>query len=714
VDVVHDHAKNREKGPAMTSAETTGQTTEKTRGSSKRPIFMALLAAALLGGAPSPAGADPGDRDDDGPPPDVEKTESPYFFVSGGFEGEDAFPLKSTKVSATVSGVIANVVVTQTYENAGRTPLDARYVFPASTRAAVHGMTIRVGDKQVVARIKEREQARQEFEAAKQAGKTASLLAEERPNVFSMSIANVMPRDRVVVELSYTELLVPTAGVYQFVYPTVVGPRYAGAKTSTASSFAKWIATPILRAGVATPATFDIDVSLAGGMPLGDVASPSHAVRLSWENKAAVRVALANADGGAGNRDFILAYRLTGQAIDSGLLLFEGPTEKFFLMMVQPPAVVAPAAILPREYIFVLDVSGSMEGFPLDTAKQLIRDLIGHLRPTDTFNVVLFSGASRLLAPRSLSASAANIERALAVISRERGGGGTELEGALKMALTLPRTAHVSRTVAVVTDGFIAEEPGAFQLVHEHLNDTNLFAFGIGSSVNRHLIEGLARLGQGEPFVVTHPSQADAVGARFRRTVESPLLSNIHFIASDFDIYDVEPTMLSDLFAERPLVVFGKWKGPRTGRLSITGRTAAGPFRTSIEVAATEPRADNAALPRLWARARIARLSDFAVERDQTAAVREVTNLGLTHSLLTAHTSFIAVLEQVRNTTGVARDVQQPLPLPQDVSELAVGEAFGSGAEPELWMLGGLALAVLGGLAAIGRWKMGRQSVVAR
>ena len=643
---------------------------------------------------------------------DADQTKSPYFFVLGrALAGEESFPLESTHVTATISGVIANVVVKQVYKNSGTAPLDARYVFPASTRAAVHGMTIRVGSKMVVARIRERNQARQEFEEAKQAGKTASLLDQERPNVFSMSVANVMPRDRVEVELSYTELLIPSEGVYEFVYPTVVGPRYASRERATVEAFERWIVTPILPPGTFNPASFDIDVSIAAGMPLSDVASRSHAVTLAWERNALVRATL-NKSGGAsdrGNRDFILSYRLAGQAIQSGLLLYEGQGENFFLMTVQPPVNIAPSAVLPREYVFVLDVSGSMEGFPLDTAKQVLRELIRRLRPTDTFNVVLFSGTSHLMSPVSLPASRENLDRALALISRERGGGGTELEGALKMALRLPRAPNVSRTVALITDGFIEAEPGAFRLVHDHLTDTNLFAFGIGSSVNRHLIEGLARLGQGEPFVVTEPSQAEAVGARFRRYVESPLLSKIHFIANDFDIYDVEPPVLSDLFAERPLVVFGKWRGPRSGRLSVTGQTAAGPFRTTIDVGTTTSRPDNAGLARLWARARIARLSDYNVDVDRASAASEVTKLGLAYSLLTAHTSFIAVLEEVRNRSGVARDVQQPLPLPQNVSELAVAEAYGSGAEPELWALAVFAFAVLAGLA----WRRARQTTSA-
>src|SRR5438105_948609 len=150
--------------------------------------------------------------------------------------------------------------------------------------------------------------------------------------------------------------------------------------------------------------------------------------------------------------------------------------------------------------------------------------------------------------------------------------------------MKLPRQPHVSRTLAIFTDGYISEEPGAFKLVHENLHDTNLFAFGIGSSVNRHLIEGLARAGQGEPFVVTDPTQAGTTGAQFRRTVETPVLTDIHVKAEGFDMFDVEPSVQPDLFAERPILLFGKWHGPASGRLVVTGRTATGDFRAAVDV----------------------------------------------------------------------------------------------------------------------------------
>jgi len=613
---------------------------------------------------------------------DAEKVLSPYFFVEGANPGVESFPLKSTQVTANISGVIADVTVIQVYENRGEATIHARYIFPGSTRAAVHGMRIRVGDKSVVARIRERQEAKREFDEAKAAGKSASLLEQQRPNVFSMAVANILPGDRVEVELTYSELLVPEEGIYRFVYPTVVGPRYSNTPEAAAPEHDKWVKSPYLHHGKQSPATFSMRVNLSTGVPLADLRSPSHQTRLDWESPSVARVSL---DNDTGTRDFILDYRLSGKEIQSGLLVFEGPRENFFLLTVQPPERVASRDIPPREYIFVLDVSGSMYGFPLNTAKRVLEDLIGNLKPTDTFNVVLFSGRSHVLSPQSLTANAENVRRAIVAVSSSVGGGGTELEAALRTAIQLPRSGSESRSIVVVTDGYIAQEAGAFALIHENIGTTNFFAFGIGSSVNRYLIEGIARAGQGEPFVVTRPEEASEAGDRFRRYIESPVLTSVRVNYRGFDVYDVEPETQPDLFAERPVVVFGKWRGAKLGQIDVTGRSGSGEYARVFDVKDSGSRPEHAALPQLWARSRIARLSDFNFGQEDSETVREITSLGLTYSLLTRHTSFIAVLEQVRNPGGQGSDVDQPLPLPDGVSDLAVG--YGVGAEPGLWGL---------------------------
>jgi len=218
------------------------------------------------------------------------------------------------------------------------------------------------------------------------------------------------------------------------------------------------------------------------------------------------------------------------------------------------------------------------------------------------------------------------------------------------------------------------------------LGDTNVFAFGIGSSVNRYLIEGVARTGRGEPFVVTQPSEADAAATRFRKYIEAPLLTQVRVHFQDFDAYAVEPAVQPDLFAERPIVVFGKWRGPQRGSIQLTGRSPQGAFTRTLQVASVHASQHNDALPQLWARSRIARLSDFATEPG--ASEPEITALGLQYALLTPYTSFIAVLEQVRNPALSARDTDMPVALPLGMSELDEDcGAYAAGAEPELFLL---------------------------
>lgn len=610
-----------------------------------------------------------------------DKTLSPYFFVQGD-PGVDHLPLKDTRVQISVSGVIADVKVLQTYRNEGSRPINARYVFPASTRAAVYAMRMRIGDQVIVAKIKEREKAKQEFDKAKQEGKSASLLEQNRPNVFSMSLANVMPGDQIEIELRYTELLAPTDGIYEVLFPTVVGPRYSSQPESSAPQEDRWVKSPYLHQGNNPTSTLHISARISAGVPIQDLSCPSHPIVPQWQSPSIAQLVMDDADPFQGNRDFILRYRLAGDQIASGLILYKGEDENFFLYMAQPPERVANADIPDREYIFVVDVSGSMEGFPLNTSKRLLRDLIGQLRPSDLFNVVLFAGGSTVLSPRSLPADQQNISNAVRLIEQQRGGGGTELLAAIKQAMSLPREANVSRSIVLVTDGYISGEKGVFDYIRDNLDQCNVFAFGIGTAVNRYLIEGVAKAGMGEPFIVTQEAEAPAIAAKFREYIQTPVLTDIQVRPIRFDVYDVHPAHLPDLFAQRPVILFGKWRGPVGGTFELHGKTGAGDYLTRLDVAGVQPDDANRALRYLWARSRIAELSDYGAGYLDADRISNITSLGLKYNLLTQYTSFIAVREVVRNTQGAAHDVDQPLPLPQGVSDLAVGS------EPELvWLM---------------------------
>lgn len=607
---------------------------------------------------------------------------APYFVVNHAEPGIDALPLKSTRADVRVSGVIADVRVTQRYRNEGSQPIEARYVFPASTRAAVTALTMRVGDRVVQAEIREKQAARREYEGAKQAGKSASLLEQQRPNVFQMSIANLMPGDTIEVELHYAESIVPTDGIYRFEFPTVVGPRYNGTPGRESHQPEPWIAQPTLRAGVAPPSTLAMQVEINSPVPVLDVRSPSHRFDVDGIGGRSVRAALPAAHEHA-NRDVVLEYRLAGREIASGVLVHEGKDENFFLAMIEPPARVPADAVVAREYVFVLDVSGSMHGFPIETAKTLLRGLVATLRPTDTLNIVPFAGGHSMLAPRSLPATRANVDAAVRFINAQRGGGSTELLSALRAALALPSDPDRARSFVVITDGYVSIEKEAMSLVRASLGEANVFAFGIGSSVNRFLIEGLARAGRGEAFVVLNPQQAAVEADRFRAYIDSPVLTRIRVGFRGFDVYDIDPPQVPDLFARRPVVLTGKFRGPASGTIEFEGMTASGPFQRSIDVAShRSAQHDTRALATLWARSRIATLGDDHKLVHDSNAAREITALGLRYGLLTDYTSFVAVDHVVRNPTGVLHGVDQPQPLPHGVSDLAVS-AVPSTPEPE-------------------------------
>ncbi len=594
--------------------------------------------------------------------------QSPYFEVKDD-SGVDHFPMKETRVTATLNGVIASVRVHQTYRNEGTMPINAKYIFPGSTHAAVNGMVMTIGHRRITARIKEKEEARKIFEAAKSAGQVASLLAQKRPNVFSMDVANIAVGEDVQVELEYTEFLTPTEGVYEFVYPGVVGPRY-GDDANRTDQEVTWISNPYLHTQDKGISTFDIDVEMASPIAFHDLQSKTHRIFAKWQGEKSVRVNLDEPRDTAGNRDFVLEYRLQGDAIVSGLTRFRAGGENYFLLQAEPPKRVTAAELPARDYVFIIDVSGSMEGFPLDTARSLIGKLLANLGPKDKFNILFFSGGSSVLAPQSLPVTPENIALAEDMLRRTSSGGGTELLPALERALEMPVAEGVSRSMVLITDGYISAEDEAFKLVDSNLGNSNLYVFGIGRTVNRFLIDGLAKVGRAESFVVTGESDSTREAERFRKYVSAPVLTDISITGKNVEVYDTEPRVQPDLLASRPVLVLGKYRKARwNAAIELTGVSGTGKQQWIFELDGTDK---DRSLPILWARKRLERL--YVFPNAATDSREEIRALGLKYSLLTSATSFVGVDEQLPTGDGPAIDVKQPLPLPSGVSESAVGQ----------------------------------------
>lgn len=609
-----------------------------------------------------------------------DQTLAPYFIVLTDDPTLDQLPLQSTSAEINIAGVIANVKVTQIYKNDGLRPIEAIYVFPLSTNAAVYSMKMTVGDVLINAVIKEREEARQEFEDARDEGKTASLLEQNRPNVFQMNVTNILPGDNIKVDLEYVELLVPENGQYELIYPAVVGPRYSELQTDEATDTETWVETPYQHSGEDALYDFNVTAHINSGIPIQRVDSPSHEITVSQPDELSADIVLATTER-AGLKDYKIRYNLRDNEIQSGVLLYEHEDENFFLVMVEPPARFEEDDIPPREYIFVLDVSGSMNGFPLNTAQTFLSKLLSELRPNDVFNVMAFSGGSSILFPISQQATPDVINNAVSMVNRYSSGGGTRLLSALQNVYSLPLYSdELSRNIVIITDGFINAEFAVFDKIRENMNIANVFSVGIGSSPNIFLIEGMARVGQGEPLLIQNSNEIDDRLERYKDYIKSPLLTHINTDFNDFNAYDIEPPSVPDLLAQRPLTIIGKYHGEAQGSLSVSGQSVVGEFRKTFDLSSVMPNEANSALRYLWARKRIQLKSDYVeinkslwfLEQNDQQFVEEITQLGLQYNLLTPYTSFIAVYDVVRNEDGNPDTVNQPLPLPDGVEDTAL------------------------------------------
>lgn len=657
----------------------------------KKSLCLLLVALLTLSACPFAVSAEEGSEEDT--EEDGETLLAPYFIIQSedGDTSIDYFPLKSTDVTTNINGIIAETYVVQTYVNEGDKPINARYVFPTSSTVTVHGMKMEIGNHIVTAQIKEKEEAKEEYEEAKSEGKSASLLEQKRPNVFTMDVANIMPGDTARMELHYTEMITSVEGIYEFVFPTVVGPRYVTEEPAAPGADKEgWTSSPYLPNGTVPDSEYHITVNLSTGVPIADVSCKSHEISIEKNGDSQATIALANPEDYAGNRDFILKYKLTSETVQSGLMLTSSGDENYFLLTVQPPKRFTPDDIPPREYIFVLDISGSMYGYPLDTAKALIRNLVANLKETDKFNLVLFEDDTYLLAAKSLPANSKNVAIAMKLIDDQEGGGGTSLLPALTEAITIPMDQDFARSVVIITDGYISNESEIYDLINENMGTASFFSFGIGCSVNDYLIKGIAQCGFGEAFTVTDSEDAEDYAERFRTYIESPLLTGITVDYGGFEVYDVATATPSILYAQKPLVLFGKWRGEPSGTITVSGQTGSEHYVQEIPVSDVAVDTENEAVRYLWARTKLDQLAGFGSTRNDDSVKEEITQLGLDYNMTTPYTSFIAVVEEVRNPQGDSQDVNQALPLPLHVSNLAVGGGYTAYSEP-----GGIILGVV-------------------
>ena len=602
-------------------------------------------------------------------------------------------PLKHTDVKAQISGFLSRVTVTQQFENPFKEKIEAVYTFPLPQNAAVDEMTMVVGDRTVRGKILRREEAQAVYEAARNNGQTASLLEQERPNIFTQSVANILPGEQVRITISYVETLKYEDGAYEFVFPMVVGPRYVPGNPTGAQSTgfapdtdrvpdASRITPQPPPAGMRAGHDISLEVALDAGVPIDALNSKTHEVVIERADDRRARVALKD-QATIPNKDFILRYDVAGKKINDALLTHSTGHSGFFTLILQPPERVTAEDVTPKELVFVLDTSGSMSGFPIEKAKETMKLALDNLYPYDTFNLITFAGDEHILFPEPVPATKENLAKAQAFLESRQGSGGTEMMKAIKASMDPSDKQDHVRIVCFMTDGYVGNDMEIIGEVQKHPN-ARVFAFGIGGSVNRFLLDNMAKYGRGEVEYVALDDDGSAAARRFHERVRNPLLTDLSVDWNGVPVSDVYPKAIPDLFSAKPVVLTGRYSGEGRGVIRLKGKMSGRDFvrDISVDFSSTE---QHDVLATLWARTRVDDLMSQDFNGAQQGTMKEdvkqqIVQLGLDYRLMTQFTSFVAVEEMIVTDGGQPRRIDVPVEVPEGVNRNAIfGEERPSG-----------------------------------
>ena len=640
-------------------------------------------------------------------------------------------PLRHTDVSAEIAGFIARVTVTQVFYNPLDEKIEAVYVFPLPHQAAVDDMTMVLGEKRIVGIIKRRMEARAIYEAALQMGATAALLEQERPNIFTQSVGNIEPGQEVRIEISYVDVLEYDMGVYTFHFPMVVGPRYIpGSSTSTVPpvpeelrgkvgtledarkggeaepakpadfrdakspmpapkpdlrdpSGTGWapdtdrvpdasrITPPVLKPGYRNGHDVSLSVRLDAGVPIQNLESPNHKVHMNREGASRATVEIVPADS-IPNKDFVLKYAVVGAKPEMAMLAHtDAGGNAYFMLMVQPREDERLKQSPPRELSFLIDVSGSMSGQPTAKVREAMAHLLKLTRPQDTVQVITFAGNSQKLFEKPVPCSDTNIANALKVTEGLRGSGGTEMLKGIKMAINDPLDEKRVRIVIMLTDGFIGNEAEIIEEVGRRSGDhIRFWCIGIGQSVNRMLIDGVARQGGGMAKVLGLGEDAFPLAQEIMYRIQRAQLADVTIDWGSLKVWETYPARIPELWAGRPIVLFGRYD-PASARDTITvrgkveGEPAAWPLAVHLPVRDTR----HDVLAKVWARQKIEELMHTTYYGGSPEVEEAVTQVALEYRLMSQYTSFVAVdesqLGQMVQPAVPPRRMLVPVPIPE-------------------------------------------------
>jgi len=613
-------------------------------------------------------------------------------------------PLKHTDVQADIAGYVARVTVTQQFANPSKQPVEAIYTFPLPDDAAVDDMTMVIGKRVIKGSIMRREDARVVYDEARARGQAAALLDQERPNIFAQSVANIMPGSDVKITISYVNMLKYEEGRYEFTFPMVVGPRftpsggytqpgkrgdpskdkviYEDPGSTSVVTDADRITPPITPQGTRAGHDISLTVNLDAALPLREVKSALHKVRVQAVGPSRAVVKLEDQKT-IPNKDFVLRYTAAGSEMAEGILTYVRPGAQggYFTLVMQPPAAPPQDMVSPKEMVFVIDQTGSQSGWPIKKAKETMSHCLKNLNPKDTFQLIGFNTQVFPCFQSPVPATKANIEKALQWLEPIEGRGGTDILKSVDYALQIPRDPRRLRIICYMTDGYVGNDMQIIEYIGKHRGDARMFPFGIGNSVNRFLIEGMAREGGGAADFVFLDAPGTDHAAKFYRRIASPLLLDVEVDWGGLPVEEVYPRHIPDVFSSGPVILKGKYTEAAEGSITVRGTLRGQPWSRKIKVTLPPVDQQGAAIATLWAREKIEDLQRQDWVGAQTGNPKldikdAVVRVALEHRLMSQYTSFVAVEQRVVNVGGKQRTVDVPVEMPEGVSyEGIFGEA---------------------------------------
>jgi Ca-activated chloride channel homolog len=623
-----------------------------------RCALLLILAIAL---APSIAAAENGKSNDPEPGEGA-------LLLSG--KNHVPIPLKKTDVKISIIGFLASVDVVQTFSNPYKEKIEALYIFPLPSESAVDDMEINIGNRIIRSVVREREQARREYENARNNGYRAALLEQQRPNVFTTTVANIEPSKNITVRIHYIQRLDYDDGGFRLTFPMVTAPRYTPAGTLAKQIRAESIDVPLITPPILSPdyrpgTEISLSVEIDSGFSIKELHSISHEIKQEMITPTRYKVQLANSSE-IPNKDFILEYKIAGKKPQAAVLQAVGEDgEGYFLMMASPPATAEVVDTLPKEMILIIDTSGSMEGQKLKLAQKALRICLDGLNSQDSFNIIKFSTGFKPMAEASLPFTTQSVELAERFIDSLSIDGGTEMLPPLLHALQQKQSDRV-RMVIFFTDGQVGNETEILQEVKNNLGNSRIFAFGIDTAVNEYFLKKLAQLGRGTAHFL-FPGQQDIESTinRFKKNISSPLLTDFSIDWSGLSVSDVSPDPLPDLYFNQPVFITGKLRAGIFSTVQVQAKNASGTISLPLTVDTISSLEMENVVAGLWARYRIERLADQMIENPEDKEIKdEIVKLAIEHRLVSPFTSFVALDQKLVTAGGRASQVTVPALLP--------------------------------------------------